>query len=299
MTSATADKARAQRLQRLQLSLDQHLEHPEATLETLMLELQIGELRPESWEGLHAAAARDGKEPELASAYGKVTLDRRLKQLTPLERTSVLLHAADFYQGVLGDGGGAEGFLRRILESVPDHADAFARLERRFSAAKDNVRLVELYALVAAQPPRTPGELATAALDIISTLPTQSALSEQACRKLLVLLPESQTLLEVLERHCRNTGRFELACELLEAALEANPVSKVKMIEWRHRVVDLYMGDAKTPAKAISHVEQLLDQDPSDGPARAAAEHLLSDRQVASRAAAALQAARRQLRERA
>ena len=55
--SATADKARAQRLQRLQSSLDHCLEHPEAALETLMLELQMGELHPESWEGLHAAAA--------------------------------------------------------------------------------------------------------------------------------------------------------------------------------------------------------------------------------------------------
>ncbi len=264
-----------------------------------MLELQIGELQPESWEGLHAAAARDGKEPELAAAYGKVTVNRRLKQLTPPERTSVLLHAADFFQGIRGDGAGAEGFLWRILESVPDHADAFARLERRFSATNDRVRLAELYALVAAKPPRTPGKLATAALDIISILPRQSPLSDEACRKLLVLLPESQTLLEVLEKHCRNTGRFELACELLEASLEVNPVSKVKMIERRRHLIELYMGDAKTPEKAISHIEHVLDQDPSDAQARAAAEHLLSDHQVASRAAAALQAARRQLRKRA
>ena len=294
--SATADKARAQRLQRLKSSLGNCLEHPEAALETLMLELQIGELQPESWEGLHAAAVRDGKEPELAAAYGKVTVSRRLKQLTPPERASVLLHAADFFQGIRGDGAGAEGFLWRILESVPDHADAFARLERRCSAANDRVRLAELYALVAATPPRTPGELATAALDIISMLPSQSPLSDEACRKLLVLLPESQTLLGVLEKHCRNTGRFDLACELLEASLEGNPVSKVKMIERRRHLIELYMGDAKTPEKAISHIEHLLDQEPSDAQARAAAEHLLRDHKVASRAAAALLAARRQLR---
>ena len=297
--SATADKARAQRLQRLQSILDQRLEHPEVTLETLMLELQVGELRPEFWEKLHAAAARDGKEPELAAAYAKVTLDRRLKQLTQPERTSVLLHAADFFQGILGDGDGAEGFLRRILESVSDHADAFARLERRFTAANDRVRLAELYALVAAKPPRTPGELATAVLDIISVLPKQTPLSDEACRKLLVLVPESQTLLGVLEKHCRNTGRIELACEILETSLDSDAVSKGTMVERHQRLIELYMCDAKTPEKAISHVEYLLDQDPADAQARAAAERLLSDRQVASRAAAALQAARRQLRERA
>ena len=264
-----------------------------------MLELQSGELRPEFWEGLHAAAARDGKEPELAAAYGKVTIDRRLKQLTQPERISVLLHAADFFQGILGDGDGAESFLQRILESVPDHADAFARLERRFRAANDRVRLAELYALVAAKPPRTPAELATAALGIISVLTKQTPLSDDACRKLLVLVPESQTLLGVLEKHCLNTGRVELACELLEASLDGDAVSKGKMIERHQRLIELYMGDAKTPEKAISHVEHVLDQDPSDAQARAAAEHLLSDRPVASRAAAALQAARRQLRTRA
>ena len=264
-----------------------------------MLELQLGELQPEFWEGLHAAAARDGKEPELKAAYGKVTVDRRLKQLTLLERSSVLLHAADFFQGVLGDGAGAEGFLWRILESVPDHAEAFARLGRRFSGANDKVRLTELYALVAAKPPITPGELATATLDIITMLPRQSPLSDETCRKLLVLLPESQTLLGALEKHCRNTGRAGLACELLEVSLESDPISKVKMIDRRRRLIELYMGEAKTPEKAISHIEHLLDQDPSDAQARAAAEHLLSDRQVASRAASALQTARRQLRKRA
>ena len=297
--SATADKARVQRLQRLQSSLTHGLEHPEAALETLMLELQAGELCPESWEGLHAAAARDGKEAELTAAYGKVTLDRRLTQLTLPERTSVLLHAADFFQGIRGDAVGAEGFLWRILESVTDHADAFARLERRYSAANDKLRLVELYALVAPKPPRRPGELATEVLDIVSVLPSQTPLSDEACRKLLLLLPESPTLLGVLEKHCRKTGRLELACELIEASLEGTPTAKATMIERRRRLIELYLGDAKTPEKAISHVEQLLEQDPSDAQARAAAEHLLGDRQVASRAAAALQTARRQLRQRA
>ena len=297
--SVTADKARAQRLQRLESSLTRCLEHPEAALETLMLELQAGELRPESWEGLHAAAARDGKEAELTAAYGKVTLERRLKQLTLPERTSALLHAADFFQGIRGDAAGAEGFLLRILESVPDHVDAFTRLERRFTAGNDKLRLVELYARVAAKPPKPPGELATAALDIISVLPSQSPVSDEACRKLLLLLPESPTLLGVLEKHCRKTGRVDLACELIEAALEGTSVAKTTTIERRRRLIELYLGDAKTPEKAISHVEQLLEHDPSDVQARAAAEHLLSDRQVASRAAAALQTARRELRKRA
>jgi hypothetical protein len=294
--SATGEKARAQRLQRLQSSLEGHLEHPESALETLMSELQMGEPHPESWEGLHAAAARDGKESELSRAYATVTVDRRLKQLTPPERASVLLHAADFHQGILGDRAGADGFLWRVLETVSDHADAFTRLERRFNAARDRVRLAELYALVASDPPRPPAALANAAADTISLLTSQSLLPDDACLKLLVLLPENQTLLGVLETHCRKTGRFGLASELLEEALVLYAVSEAEVIECRRRLVELYVGEAKTPEKAISHVEALLGQDPSDAQARAAAERLLRSPEVASRAAAALQAARRQLR---
>jgi hypothetical protein len=297
--SATAEKARAQRLERLKASVDRYLEHPDAALETLMGELQLGELHPESWEGLHAAAARDGKEPELARAYEKITLDRRLKPLKPEERAVVLLHAADFSQGILGNGAAAEGFLWRVLEAVSDHADAFARLERRFGAAEDRVRLAELFALVAANPPKPPGALAKAALDIISLLPSRSPLSDEACQRLLVLLPASHALLGVLETHCRNTSRFGLACTLLEASLDSCPVSKVEVIERRRRLIELYIGDAKVPEKAISHVEDLLQMDPTDAQARSAAERLLRCHQVASRAAAALQAARQNVRDRA
>ncbi len=299
MMSATAEKARAQRLERLQLSVDRYLEHADAALEILMSELQTGELHPESWEGLHAAAARDGKEPELTRAYEKITLDRRLKQLNPEERGSVLLHAADFFQGIVGDGTAAEGFLWRVLESVSDHRDAFARLERRFSEAEDRVRLAELYALVAANPPKPAGALAKAAIDVVSLLPSRSPLSDEACQRLLVLLPVCQALLGVLETHCRNTGRFGLACALLEKSLDGSHLPKAEVVERRRRLIELYIGDAKAPEKALTHIETLLNQEPTDSQARAAAERLLRYPQVCSQAAAALQAARQNARDRA
>jgi len=295
--SSTAEKARALRLERLTSSLDTRLEHPDAAVETLMSELQLGELQEDLWEGLHAAAARDGKEAELAAVYGKATLERRLKQLSEQERTSVLLHAADFSQGILGDGAAAEGYLWRVLETVPNHADAFARLERRVTAAKDNLRLAELYALVAAEPPISPGALATAAIKAISQLPSEAPLSDNACRKLLVLLPQMRSLLALLETHCRHTGRFALACNLLEASLADDSATPAETEERRRRLIELYLGDAKTPEKAISHVETLLNKDASDAQARAAAERLLRVPQVASQAAAMLQAARRHIRD--
>jgi hypothetical protein len=155
-----------------------------------------------------------------------------------------------------------------------------------------------LYALVAAKPSRPPAALATAVLNNISQFPSQWPVSDETCRKLLVLLPESPTLLNVLEVHCRNTGRAALACSLLEEALDKFPGTQAEMLERQRQLIKLYLGDANAPEKAISHVEALLLQDPSDVQTRAAAERLLRSSQVASRAAAALQEARRNARER-
>ncbi len=294
--SSSAEKARVQRLERLQASLYLRLENPDAALEMLISELKIGELHPDFWQELHSAAARDGKVVELSRAYEKAAAGHRLRQLGPAQRASLLVQAADFFQGVVGDAAGAERFLWGVLEAVSDHADAYARLERGINATRDKVRLCELYALVAAKPPMPPDVLAREARDLISLLPSQSPLADEACRKLLVLSPVDQALVWVLETHCRQTGRFGLACELLEESIASSAVAKPEIIKRRHRLIELYIGDAKAPEKAISHVEQLLAQDASDAQALAAAERLLRIPQVSARTAAALLTARRRLR---
>src|SRR5690242_6851951 len=106
---STNEKARTLRLQRLRTMLSERLENPAMALETLLSELSGGEAQPELWEGLHSAAVRDGVEADLAAAYGKITSPRRLQQLTPAAHADVLVHAADFHQGVLGDATAAEG----------------------------------------------------------------------------------------------------------------------------------------------------------------------------------------------
>jgi hypothetical protein len=258
-----------------------------------MSELRVGEARPELWEKLHAAAARDGKELDLANAYRKIAIDRRLKQLSPQVHAEVLMHAADFFQGVLGDGKAAEAFLQSVLEVAPGHPEAYKRLERRFETARNELGLVELYATVASSPPKPPDELARRAIKIVALLPAKTPLSDDACKALLALVPASPSLLSVLEAHCRNTGRFGLAAALLEQAIEKHGLPDAVVVEQRRRLIELYLGDAKTPEKAIGHVEELLTRDKFDTEARAAAEDLLSKREVASRAAAALQRARR------
>src|SRR5215510_5059024 len=101
--SATADKARALRLQRLNSMLEQRLDNCAAALEFLISEILAKAPQPELWEKLHGAADRDQMEIELAAAYANVTSARRMHQLEPWAQAAVLMHAADFHQGVVGD----------------------------------------------------------------------------------------------------------------------------------------------------------------------------------------------------
>jgi hypothetical protein len=274
--------------------LEGHLDHPPAALEALLSEMSIGELRPDLWEALHAAAVRDGKEKVLAVAYRKIATDRRGRGLEPAAYAAVLMHAADFHQGILGDATGAESFLRRAVEVLPNFAEAFNRLERRYDSGGDKVALLTLYAAVSPDPPLAPDEVARRALKALVQLTAKTPLPEEACQKLIALSSASPRLLDALDAHCRKTGRAKLACALRETFVSTAELSPAAVLEQRRHLIDLYVGEASAPDLAMPHIEELLRREPTDARARAAAERLLSNREVGSRAAAALQEARRQ-----
>ncbi len=293
---APADKTRALRLERLGTMLEKALENPAAALETLCTELKAGDPQPALWESLHAAAARDGKEQELKAAYALMTSERRLLQLTPLAQAELLAHAADFHQGILGDGAATEALLFRVQRAAPGHAETFARLERKLEAAQDARGLVELYAIAAGKDPRSESALIGKIVNKIVPLPASQPLSEEACKRVIALASSHPILFDVVEAHCRKGKRVELACSLIERALGDPALPRAVATAERRRLVELYVVEAGKPAGAIAHVEELLSEDPTDELARGAAERLLSNRDVAARAAAALQKARRQVR---
>jgi hypothetical protein len=294
--AAASDKTRALRLERLGAMLERALENPAAALETLCTELKAGDPQPALWEALHAAAARDGKEQELKAAYALVTSERRLSQLAPAAQADLLAHAADFQQGILGDAAAAEALLFRVQRAVPGQAETFARLERRLDAANDARKLAELYAIAASADPRGSNPLVGKIVNKIVPLTASQPLSEEACKRVMALAASNPILFDVMEAHCRKGKRFELACALIEHALGDPALPKSVAIAEQRRLVELYVVEVSKPHSAIGHVEELLNEDPTDDIARSAAERLLSNRDVAPRAAAALQKARRQLR---
>jgi len=276
--------------------IETRLDQPPAALETLVQELQIGEPQTQLWEALHGAAVRDARESGVATAYRNLASGKRLQQLQPSAQAQVFMHAADFFQGMIGDGTAAENFLLRVMEIVPGQPDAFARLERRFEAQGDKQRLIELYSLAAAAPPNGADDLVKKALNALMPLPAKTAISAEACKRFVALVPTHPSILEALEAHCKKTQRPGLACALIEQAILEHNLGEARVVELRRRLIELYTGEAATPNNAISHVEALLDRDPGDAGARTGAERLLGSREVGSRAAAALQKARRQAR---
>jgi hypothetical protein len=287
--TATSDKARTLRLERLQKMLTEHLAQAPAALETLLGELSLGEARAEDWAALHVAAARDDKEIELGTAYQKGLTRHRLKTFEPDLQARVLLHAADFFRDTLGDADLADSFLERVLEVVPDHSVAFDRLDQSRKALGDKRRLVDLYALVARRPPIAVERLAARVVDLlIVPLPADTPLADETCRRLLALVPAKPKLIGIVYDHCKKTGRRSLGRDLRERALEAEGLPESAVVEMQRGLLECYLEEGNPPAEAIQQTEVLLNRDPGDLVAVRAAQKLLRVPAVASRAAALL-----------
>ncbi|NRA33299.1 MAG: hypothetical protein HRU17_08155 [Polyangiaceae bacterium] len=292
------DKARTLRLQRLEKMLETKLEPPAAALEIILSEMKIGQADSALWERLHAAAARDGSDVEarLGAAYRQVIQQRRLRDLELDDQVMVLIRAADYLLGMLGDTDGAAVALTRVLEVRPTHEEAFLRIETRLKAGGDSLTIAEFYAkVVSAQKPPLPA-LVRKALNCVARLPGSKPLSAAACEGLLTLLPTELIVVTMLDAHCKKTQRVALACSLQETALESYELPDSAVLTVQKNLIETYQALSDTPEKAIDHVETLLLADPANKTWRKAAEKLLSNRGVASRAAAALSQARRDSR---
>ncbi len=287
------EKTRLHRVERLKKTLADKLGDPVPILDALMTELADGAEQTELWNVLDAAAKRDGIEAALGEAYRKCANGPRMKRLPRAAQAVVLLRAANFFEKALGDDPASEHYLERVLDVVPGHAEAFARLEARVEKALDSSRLVALCAKVASVPPKPATVLATQALNKLVLLSPKTPLADEICRQLVALVSANPKVLDALDKHCCATKRPLLACALTEDALRTANAEDDLVVQWRERLIELYMGEAESPPEAMPHVEELLNRDATHAKALDTAERLLGTRKVATRAAAALRNARR------
>jgi hypothetical protein len=289
-----AEKTRDLRLARLQVQLAQRMANPMAVIDQLMAEMSEGDPQNDLWEKFHAAALRDQRENEVADAYKRAVTGPRMKRL-PLEaQAAVYMHAADFHQGIRGDLAAADDMLMKVLAVTPSNEDAFNRLEKKLERDNDDRRLVELYATVAEAPPRPLPVLAQQVLLRLLRLTPATPISDDGCKRLVALVGTNAKILDAIDAHCRATKRATLAAEVVEKAIAEDKVASDALTKQRRqRAIEIFLGEAAAPARAIEHVEKLLEWDYNDPVAIKACERLMSNRDVSSRAAAALQKARR------
>jgi hypothetical protein len=273
--------------------LDVKLDACAPALELLVAEAEAGEPRPELWERLHAAADRDDMLVELGTAYEQLAKGRRLKQVPPAAQVTILIHGADFLTGIIGDVEGASAFLERVVAADPEHADALSRLEKHLAQTGDDLRLATSYAVVVAGRREPPLLLLGKLLALVERLPADKQLAFDLCERLVRAIPTNPRVVLVLEAHLKKGGRFREAAAVVEIGIELVVFpSFAEIAQARRRVVELYLGELRTPELAIVHVEDLLRTDSGDAEARKFAERLLTVPAAASRASAALQQAR-------
>src|SRR5688500_6636488 len=159
---------------------------------------------------------------------------------------------------------GAADMLAKVVAVTPSNDDAFNRLDKKLERDSDDPKLVELYATVAGHSSRKPEVLAQQALLRLVKVTPATPIADDACRKLVGLVPANPKVLDVIEQHCRATKRTVLAGEVVESAIAEDTVASDALTKQRHqRAVDIFI-EANVATRAMDHIEKVLDLDYND-----------------------------------
>ncbi len=277
------------------VSFEAEIEDTEGLVDAILASLARGRLSTDAWDQLHAAARRDGRIEEVATAFANVSLGARMKAVQPAVAAEFLFQGARFFDEVLGDDLGAAMYLERALALAPAHLDAFAKMEAILEGKRSLGRLADLYATAA--PHRTRGQQAVMLRRAAEWLAAPGDDGDPPVDDRVIELWQQIARLEPGDEEARSrleslyvkAGRFRDAVRLNEQSLsrEAAPDDYRTQILLA-RIVELYADALDEPERAIAHVEQLLTLDPTQEGARRVGERLLSVKGLTGRAAAAL-----------
>ncbi|HYP89834.1 MAG TPA: tetratricopeptide repeat protein, partial [Polyangiaceae bacterium] len=294
-TSKTDPKRRssmlALKLSEVAESLEERLEDPSVVLELLVNAVAKGELPIEAWDRLHQAAVRHDKVSDLAMAYEQVSTDKRTKLLTGEQQVLIYLRAARFFQTELGDTDGAILYAERAAAALPGHAEAFELLEVLYGIANKPARLAELYvdASNRAQENELKLQLLRRAAELLQNLPQSDEAAVDVAQRILKVAPGDQSAREGLVERLSARGRHKEVVDVLEQALKREPApSPAEALTLRERLFELCLSSLKDVARALTHIEGVLQLSPTHQGAHNAAESLLENRAHAGRAAAVL-----------
>lgn len=283
-----------------QLTGGQPLEREEEVLDSFVTMLGHGQLEPDAWDHLHAAARRDGRIAELAFAYEAVAQGKRLKTMAPAILAELNFHAGRFFSEVFGDDFGATAYLERAVAAAPGSlasSGAFDRLVVLLTKAENWRRLAEVYVESAGHRPRVEQvSLLRLAAELFDRVPGESEKATEIFQQLLRLDPHDEAARSALEGRYLRANRIRDVARLLEQALTTDPPPDPAYEKrLRARLVELYAAQLHEPERTMPHVEALLGLDPTHAEGHRVASKLLIIKGLAARAAAALAQAHERL----
>ena len=272
-------------------ALEQRLDNPAEVLDMLVTAVAKGEQPVDAWLKLHAAALQHDKVAELAFAYEQTLSEKRVKLLQPEQQLFVYLRAAEFFAETLGDVDGAIAHAERAALAVPGNPELLALQERLLRNAGKATKLAELYVEASAretEPARRAGLLHEAS-ELVKAATDDDEATIEIGQRVLRLDPSREDVRSVVVQRLIARGRHKDVVDLLEQALRREPAPSAQeatlLREW---LVDLCLSELKDPTRALSHVEGLLETEPTHAMALRSAEALLENRSVSLRAAATL-----------
>jgi len=272
-------------------ALQNKLEGEAQVLESLVANLSRGHPLPELWALLHEAAVRDGRVPALAFAYERLTQDPKFKFLPSSVQSEILMHAAKFFANVFGDLPASTGYLDQVLALNPTHPEAFAQMEAVLIETGKGLKLAEVYAAAAMHRPEKDEQLRLLrrAAELADEFSEEHEGAIKIYQNLLRVDPSDKKVRHSLEERLRQAGKLRELARLLEHVVSSpTGLTPEEVFAVRERLLALYSSDLNEPERAMPHIEEILQADPSHERARGTAHRLISHKSVAGRAANAL-----------
>lgn len=264
---------------------EHRLESWGAALEVMLRAVREYPAEVALWDRADALAAEAERPTDLAEAFRDVMR----QELLPEVQSELSDRAARLHQEKLGDPMGATPYLEKVLELEPTNESAFERLKDILTAAERWSELEAMYdrAARATDDPARRAEMLVEVALISEEIVEDPAKATKYYERILAIDPLHEASMSALDRLYAQQKRHPELAALLEKRLETAVGDEI--IELKLRLARIQLEHLLEPARAVAHVEYVLEERPNDYTARELAEKILEIGTLRDRAARMLE----------
>ncbi|HMJ13870.1 MAG TPA: hypothetical protein VK524_20775, partial [Polyangiaceae bacterium] len=237
------------------------------------------------WDRAEGLAAAAGRPTDLAEAFR----DALRQELPKSLEADLCERAAQLHDDRLGDPLGAAPYLERVLTLDPSNERAFLRLKDILTAAERWGELEALYdrASNATDDPDRRIEMLVEVALICEEIIEDPDKATRYYERILKSDPLHDSAVRALDRLYAAQGRHRDLAHLLERRVAISEGGE--LLDLKLRLARIQLERLHEPDKAISHVEDVLNERQNDYQARELAERLLDIGSLRVRAACMLE----------